>query len=169
MHVTVQMVRLPENQHQIEDFHAMWRIPGVDQIRIKEDEIRVDEVCIPAGAPPRKKMNPCHYLWQGPIYVEENGDVYPCCHAWQAQPLGNVRRETLLDIWNNDRIRAMRAAHIRGDVSAFPECASCQAARPRLPLIVGSFLVDSFRVRKLIPLFEKLSRLSRNSLFENPR
>jgi radical SAM protein with 4Fe4S-binding SPASM domain len=170
IHVTVQMVRLPENQSQIGDFHTMWRIPGVDQIRIKEDEICVEDVCIPsAQAPLRKKLNPCHYLWQGPIYVEENGDVYPCCHAWQAPPLGNVRRETLRDIWNNDRIRAMRAAHIRGDVSAFPECANCRAAKPRLPLIVGSFLVDSFRVRKLIPLFEKISRLSRNSLFENPR
>ncbi len=170
IHVTVQMVRLPENQHQIGDFHAMWRIPGVDQVRIKEDEIGVDDVCIPSDDPPKKqKLNPCHYLWQGPIYVEENGDVYPCCHAWQAQPLGNVRHERLLDIWNNDRIRAMRAAHVRGDVSAFPECTNCRAAKPRLPLIVGSFLVDSFRVRKLIPLFEKISRLSRNSLFENPR
>jgi hypothetical protein len=101
--------------------------------------------------------------------VEENGDVYPCCHAWQAQPLGNVRQERLQDIWNNDRIRAMRAAHVRGDASAFPECRDCKAAKPRLPLIVGSFLVDSFRVRKLIPLFEKISRWSRNSLFERSR
>jgi radical SAM protein with 4Fe4S-binding SPASM domain len=166
IHVTIQMVRLPENQHQIPEYTAMWRIPGVDQVRIKEDEICIDEVCIPSAPEVRAAFNPCHYLWQGPIYIQENGDVFPCCHAWLAEPLGNVMNERLVDIWNNEKMQEMRRAHVLGDLEAFPECRDCKAARPRLPLIVGSFVVDSFRVRKFIPLFEKLNRMSHNSLFE---
>ncbi|HQO25018.1 MAG TPA: radical SAM protein [Acidobacteriota bacterium] len=165
IHVTVQMVRLPDNDAQIPQFRKMWRVPGVDQVRIKEDEIGVANVCLPA-APTAKAKNPCHYLWQGPIYIEETGNVFPCCHAWTGQPLGNIREESLERIWNSERMQAMRAAHIRGDASAFPECCGCMAARPRLPLIVGSFLVDMYSVRKIIPLIERLNLLFRFALFE---
>jgi radical SAM protein with 4Fe4S-binding SPASM domain len=166
IHVTVQMVRLPDNDSQIPAFRKMWRIPGVDQVRIKEDEICVKDVCLPGAATSPRAKNPCHYLWQGPIYIQENGDVFACCHAWTAQPLGNVREEPLERIWNSERMQAMRAAHVRGDVSAFPECCNCMAARPRLPLIIGSFLVDMYSVRKIIPLIERLNLLLRFALFE---
>ncbi len=166
IHVTVQMVRLPENTAQIPQFRKMWRLPGVDQVRIKEDEIGVENVCLPATPTAAQAKTPCHYLWQGPIYIEETGNVFPCCHAWTGQPLGNVREEPLERIWNNARMRAMRTAHIRGDASAFPECVQCMAARPRLPLIIGSFLVDMFSVRKIIPVIERLNLLCRFGLFE---
>lgn len=165
--VTLQMVRLPDNQHQIGDFRRMWHLPGVNDIRIKEDEIGVEGVCLAEKKEPPEFLNPCHFLWQGPIYIEENGDVFPCCHAWEAKPLGNVREQKLVEIWNNERMQAMRRAHVSGELRGLPECLACKAARPRLPLILGSFMVDSFRVRKLIPLVEKLNLLYRIALFEN--
>ena len=166
VHVTVQMVRLPDNQHQVEDFKRLWRRPGVDQVRIKEDEIRVEHVGLEEKPATRQASNPCHFLWQGPIYIEENGDVYPCCHAWTAKPLGNVEKEPLTGIWNNPRIVAMRKAHAAGDLSGFPECLNCQAPKPRLPLILGSFAVDHYRVRKIIPVVERLNLFHKLNLFE---
>jgi len=166
IHVTVQMVRLPDNQHQVAEFRQTWNRPGVDQVRVKEDEINVENVSLQQKAPARKASNPCHFLWQGPIYIEENGDVYPCCHAWTAKPLGNVRIDSLAGIWNNPRIMAMRRAHASGDLSGFPECQNCQAPKPRLPLILGSFIVDHYRVRKIIPVVERLNLFHKLNLFE---
>lgn len=166
----VQMVRLPGNKDQIADFKKMWKLPGVNDVRIKEDEICIDGVCLEEkkrGRPRRK--NPCFFLWQGPLYIEENGDVFPCCHAWRSEPVGNVRGSSLMGIWNNVAMRAMRRAHRSGDISAFPVCAACRAPRPRLPLILGSFMVEALRVRKLIPFLERLSLLYGVSFFEDRR
>ncbi len=168
--VTLQMVRLPLNADQIDDYRKLWKVDGVDEIRIKEDEIKIDGVCFEDAKDKKikksKKLAPCHYLWQGPIYIEENGDVYPCCHAWLAEPIGNIKEKSLAEIWNCERIVKMREAHIKGDVSEFPECVNCAAPRPKKILIVGSFLVDVFSVRKIIPVIEKLNLLYKIKLFD---
>ena len=49
----LQMVRLPYNQHQVRDFHKMWSIEGVDEIRVKEDEIVIPEVALERENPAR--------------------------------------------------------------------------------------------------------------------
>src|SRR5438876_5240459 len=78
MQVVVQMVRMERNAGEVEDFVRFWsQVPGVDQVRIKEDEtnlMRPD-----AGHAARERKYPCHYLWRGPMYVKQSGDVYPCC------------------------------------------------------------------------------------------
>src|SRR6266704_4514619 len=39
LQVVVQMVRMPGNAHEVEDFRRFWSaVPGVDQVRVKEDE-----------------------------------------------------------------------------------------------------------------------------------
>ena len=52
-------------------------MPGVDQVRIKQDE--TVELQPDAGHRSEDWKHPCHYLWRGPVYVKWNGDVYPCC------------------------------------------------------------------------------------------
>jgi len=164
--VTLQMVRLPGNRHQVADFFRMWNIRGVDDIRIKEDEIGVAGETLKTGElSPRR--NPCHFLWQGPPYIDETGDVYPCCYMWDTAPLGNVREEELQNIWNNDAMQALRSAHVAGDLEKLPFCQTCLAPRPRRPVIVGSFLVDPRHVRRLIPLVERLALRHRISFFED--
>jgi radical SAM protein with 4Fe4S-binding SPASM domain len=164
--VTMQMVRLPGNRHQVADFHRLWDIPGVNNIRIKEDEIGVEgETLKSSDLPPRK--NPCHFLWQGPPYIDETGDVYPCCYMWDGQPVGNVRERSLSQIWNNDAMQALRAAHATGNLADFPVCRNCLAPRPRWPAITGSFLMDPRHVRKLIPLVERLALRHKISFFED--
>jgi hypothetical protein len=61
---------------------------------------------------------------------------------------------------------ALRDAHVKGDLSAYKTCQNCPAARPRLPVILGSFLVNTHTVRKAIPFFERLAHLRNISVFE---
>ena len=76
LQVVVQMVCMEGNAGEVGDFLAFWSaLPGVDQVRIKEDEtnlMRPD-----AGHAAEDWKHPCHYLWRGPMYVKQNGDVYP--------------------------------------------------------------------------------------------
>src|SRR5579863_8594301 len=39
LQIVVQMVRMPGNSHEVDEFHRFWSaVPGVDQVRVKEDE-----------------------------------------------------------------------------------------------------------------------------------
>lgn len=162
----IQMVRLKDNAGEVDDFRRMWNIPGVDQVRIKEDEMQFEGVGIPRPAQVQTRRNPCHYLWQGPVYIHHDGNVFPCCYMWRGEPLGNVNHQELTQIWNNDKMQRLRRAHIDGEIAAYHDCVNCHAPKPRLPVIVGSFVINGLAVRKLIPMFEKLALLLRIPIFE---
>jgi len=163
--VAVQMIRLPETIPEVGLFYARWRhVPGVDFVRVKKDV-----VC--NGATPESRPtqwhNPCPRLWHGPVFVETNGDVYPSPGVmYNAGPVGNIREKSLGDIWNGERMQAMRRAHARGDLSDVPECRLCNYPRPRLPLIVAGFLLNPFVAGKFVPLAEKLAFWHNIPIFE---
>ncbi|MBI4447243.1 MAG: radical SAM protein [Acidobacteria bacterium] len=163
--VVLQMVRLPENQHQVREFHRMWSVDGVDEIRIKEDEIVIPEVALEERIHHKKRRHPCYQLWQGPATINYKGDFFPCCHTWQSEPIGNVSQDSVFNLWNSDKMQRMRAAHLRGDLSDYPDCQNCHAPNPRLPVILGSFMVDMFKIRKWIPKMEKMAVFYKVPLF----
>jgi radical SAM protein with 4Fe4S-binding SPASM domain len=156
--VTVQMVRLPETIPQARRFQAMWRVPGVDSVRIKADVVRTEAAQVGKGRRPEALVNRCPRLWNGPLYVNYDGKVNGCPGVlFRAKALGNAREQPLAELWNGRRMREMRKAHVERDFTAVPECLTCAYPRPRLPLILGSFIVNPFLVGRLIPVFEKLA------------
>ena len=163
----LQMVRLNENRAEIPALIRMWRVEGIDEIRIKKDEVHNEGSAIPgdnAERPPMK--HPCYLLWRGPMYVHYDGTVFPCCYIYPEEPIGNVRKSTLQEIWNSDKMVQLREAHIRGDLRGYKACQNCPAARPKLPVTLGSFLINTHTVRKTIPFFERLAQLRNISVFE---
>ncbi len=165
--VTVQMVRLPETIPHARRFQAMWRVPGVDSVRIKADVVRTEAAQAGAGRKPKTFVNRCPRLWNGPLYVNYDGEVNGCPGVlFRAKALGNARERPLAELWNGKRMGEMRKAHVERDFSAVPECLTCAYPRPRLPLILGSFLVSPFIVGRLIPVFEKLAFFRRLPFYE---
>jgi len=54
------------------------------------------------------------------------GDVYPCCMASQGDiVLGNIKKTPFPEIWNGPKYKALRKAHIKGNLKAFPTCEIC--------------------------------------------
>ena len=110
------MVRMERNAGEVDDFIRFWSaLPGVDQVRIKEDEtnlMRPD-----AGHAAEEWKHPCHYLWRGPMYVKQNGDVYPCCQSYMldGEPRGQHRRAAARrDLELRDEMQRMRRLHVSG-------------------------------------------------------
>ncbi len=161
------MVRLNENRAEIPDLIRMWRVEGIDEIRIKKDEVHNEGSAIPGDSEERPPMkHPCYLLWRGPMYIHYDGTVFPCCYIYPEEPIGNVRKSTLQEIWNSDKMVQLREAHIRGDLRGYKACQNCPAARPKLPVTLGSFLINTHTVRKTIPFFERLAQLRNISVFE---
>ncbi|MCA9773331.1 MAG: SPASM domain-containing protein, partial [Myxococcales bacterium] len=74
---------------------------------------------------PRLRLHkPCPLVWRT-TYVGVQGDVKPCCFAADDKhlSLGNLREQTIHDIWNGEKYRELRRQHLAGEV---PEtCAHC--------------------------------------------
>jgi len=170
--VVVQMVRMERNAGEVDDFIRFWSaVPGVDQVRIKEDETK--ELQPEAGHAPQDWKHPCHYLWRGPMYVKHNGDVYPCCQSYMmdGRPVGNIGAEPLAAIFNSDEMRRMRELHAAGRAGEIDVCARCCTTIPHTALVAGSLILHGRTVRKLLPWVERLVYFSKlpRSLLTPPR
>ena len=158
LQVVVQMVRMEGNAGEVADFMAFWKaVPGIDQIRVKEDEtnlMRPD-----AGHAAEDWKHPCHYLWRGPVYVKQNGDVYPCCQSYMLDgaPLGNLEKESLFSIWNSPAMTEMRRLHAAGRGGDVDVCSRCCTTIPHPALVAGSLVLHGKTVRRLLPVVERLA------------
>lgn len=161
LQVVVQMVCMPGNAGEVGDFMAFWSaIPGVDQVRIKQDETNVIG---PAGHAAEDWKYPCHYLWRGPLYVKQNGDVYPCCQSYMLDgaPLATILDKPLAEIWNSEPIQEMRRLHGAGRGGEVDICARCCTTIPHPALVAGSLMFHGKTVRRLVPLVERLVHFSK--------
>ncbi|MFN7994783.1 MAG: radical SAM protein [Bryobacteraceae bacterium] len=162
LQVVAQMVRMERNAGEVTDFVNFWKaVPGVDQIRVKEDEtnlMRPD-----AGHAADEWKHPCHYLWRGPMYVKQNGDVYPCCQSYMldGHPLGNIGEQSLGQIWNSPEMQNMRRAHATGTAGEIDVCARCCTTIPHPALVAGSLMFHGRTVRRWLPVIERLAYFSR--------
>jgi radical SAM protein with 4Fe4S-binding SPASM domain len=162
LQVVVQMVRMDGNAGEVEEFVRFWSaVPGIDRIRIKEDETNV--LRPDAGHTAEEWKHPCHYLWRGPVYVKQNGDIYPCCQSYMldGQPLGNLASQSLVSIWDGDEMQRMRAAHAGGRAGEIDICSRCCTTIPHPVLVTGSLVLHGRTVRRLLPLVERLTYLAR--------
>jgi MoaA/NifB/PqqE/SkfB family radical SAM enzyme len=166
IHVVVQMVVLKDNAGEIPEYRKLWSIPGVDEIRFKRDETRFEATTVPGEALKGQRQNPCHLLWRGPLYVRYDGLAYPCCYMYSESPVGDLKTQSLMDVWNSPGMVRLREAHLRGEISEYPACTTCQAPRPGRAALYGSLTLDSLTVRKAVPALERLARFYNVGVFE---
>lgn len=71
-----------------------------------------------------RRTHPCRELWRGTLVVLWDGRVTVCCVDSEGTlQVGDARTERLTDVWNGERMRAIRGRHAAGD---FPSlCAMC--------------------------------------------
>ena len=167
--IVVQMVRMERNAGEVDEFVRFWSaVPGVDQVRIKEDETNLMQP--EAGHGGEDWKHPCHYLWRGPMYVKHNGDIYPCCQSYMLDgaPVGNIGERPLEEIWNSDEMQRMRRLHIAKRSGEIDICSRCCTTIPHPVLVAGSLLLHGKWVRRALPLIEHLTYRAGLSKLLNP-
>jgi radical SAM protein with 4Fe4S-binding SPASM domain len=160
--VVVQMVRMERNAGEVEAFTRFWKsIPGVDQVRVKEDETNLMRP--QAGHASDDWKHPCHYLWRGPVYVKHNGDVYPCCQSYMLDgaPVGNIGTDDLPSIWNGPAMQHLRRLHATGRAGEIDMCTRCCTTIPHPALVAGSLFLHGRTVRRLLPVVERAVYMAR--------
>lgn len=71
------------------------------------------------------KYTPCTFLWYS-MSVKWDGTVVPCCVDLAGDmPLGDVRKESLLEIWNGEKLVELREKIASGKYTDVPLCSGC--------------------------------------------
>jgi radical SAM protein with 4Fe4S-binding SPASM domain len=105
----------------------------LDKIHIKELHNWAGET----GGPDRgkKPYGPCTFLWHA-LIIFWDGTVVPCTQDFFGYyALGNIRDSSLREIWNNDRMIALRQKLIDRDIAGLETCSQCD--RLRRPTFFG--------------------------------
>lgn len=61
------------------------------------------------------------------VAINFDGQVSVCCVDWSYGTIvGDLRTESLSEIWNGEKLRQFRMAHLEGRKDSIPACANCQ-------------------------------------------
>lgn len=172
-HCVIQMVILKENLSEIEQFKALWNeVPGVDELRLKPNTVLEGDFAIPRPLDNPTMFNkPCFHLWRSNLVVRYDGVAFPCCWSYGTLPIGDLRRQSLEEVWNSPAMVELRHKHAGGRGREIPVCRDCSMSQPAAPYIWGAFLLDAYMIRKVLPFKEKLTHFmdSARSLFKKVR
>jgi len=118
-------LELPENAGDTGAFQEYWE-PRADAIEIwkphnfgdgRSYRERFDEVAL---------KNTCGRPENGPLQIQWNGEVIPCCYDYNNQiVLGNAFEQPVLEILNGEKYELLRLAHREKKFALFPFCNQC--------------------------------------------
>lgn len=140
--VILSIISMEATEPDMELFRQNWIARGADEILFKpftnwagqygaEDLATVrDQAMLKMP-----RLHPCKTLWQN-FVIAWDGRVVPCCYDYDAKMvLGNLKVQTLGEIWNGPAYVELRRAELAGRNNS-PLCINCTQApgHPRDPL-----------------------------------
>jgi len=122
--VRIQMVRTVLNAHEVSDFIQFWQ-PKVDDVRISDvmDRGQGNSLSVGDQITVGRRRCPQPFLR---LTIGRDGRVSPCCADWnQEVVVGDIFKESLMAIWNNKLMTAMREVQRRCHHDHIPICKNC--------------------------------------------
>ncbi len=79
-----------------------------------------------------KEPHPCFFLWNN-LVIGWSGKASVCCVDWNEEMVvGNVKDQSIYEIYNSERMDRMRLEHLIGKFKLLPKCKNCDI-RPLSP------------------------------------
>ncbi|MCX6750918.1 MAG: SPASM domain-containing protein [Candidatus Pacearchaeota archaeon] len=127
--INLVLVELEENKREIKQFYSEWK-NKVDSINIINmgnwaNEIEKEGTKESFHFNRNIKRKPCFLIWKKMV-VDWNGDVVLCCDDWNHSTiLGNLKRQTIEEIWKGEKLKKIKEAHIKGEFYKVSLCSGC--------------------------------------------
>lgn len=154
--VQLSYLQLDENRSDTREFREFWE-PRVNAIEIwrphnfgdgRDYRVRTFDSKTSCGRPEN-----------GPLQIQWNGEVVPCCYDYNNRiVLGNAFETPVIEILNGEKYRLLRYAHRMKQFSMFPYCDQCDQLLPHADALV-------FTNRHNLPA-EEAVRLSNTDLYD---
>lgn len=99
------------------DYYQLYNYNDRKPVYINNAELRVDQLDRLI-----KDDVFCMMPWVH-IHAYPDGRAYPCCHSQMDHPIGNLKKNTLEEVWNSEALKGMRKNMLEGKTCK--ECANC--------------------------------------------
>jgi len=127
---------LPENEADTDAFRTFWE-PRADAIEIWKPHNFGDGRDYRERLEDLEVKTSCGRPENGPLQIQWNGEVIPCCYDYNNQIiLGNAFTTPVLDILNGAKYRLLRLAHREKKFGCFPYCNQCDQLLPHADALV---------------------------------
>ena len=126
--INLVLVELEENKKEIGDFYREWKdkVDSINIINMRNWANDLDKKGTKESFHYKKIVRkPCSLIWQRMI-VDWNGDVVLCCDDWNHSTiLGNLKNQTIEEVWKGDKLKEIRKAHMEGKFHKIKLCSAC--------------------------------------------
>ena len=134
--IQISYLELPENKGDEVAFREFWE-PKVDAIEIWKPHNFGDGRDYRDRDPALEHKTTCGRPENGPLQIQWNGEVIPCCYDYNNQIiLGNAFETPVLEILNGAKYRLLRYAHRAKEFGLFPYCDQCDQLLPHADALV---------------------------------
>lgn len=150
--IILNMIDFEKNRPSIEKMAKFWSsVEGVDLFRRKffstwdgtaPDVTKLaDMSCDNESLRKVYSVVGCHNPWQQ-MTVTWDGDVVPCCYDYDKKyVLGNIKNQTLAEMWNGPRMQALREEFLSNNVQN-PLCRNCSVLYPPIYHKTDTSMID---------------------------
>lgn len=153
--IEVYFLLMDENRHQVEDFKKRWR-GAVDDISIWMPHNWSDGRSYRRPEGGQKKIT-CGRPEKGPIQVQWDGLVVPCCFDYNSSIiLGDLNKQTLKEVIDSPVYNVLRKAHAESNFSKFTFCDSCDQLFKRENVLIFTTIKQA-RVGAVNTTYDKVS------------
>jgi radical SAM protein with 4Fe4S-binding SPASM domain len=127
---------MKENESDVDAFREFWE-PRADAIEIWKPHNYGDGRSYRERHRALEMKATCGRPENGPLQIQWNGEVVPCCYDYNDQiKLGNAFETPVLDILNSEKYRLLRWSHKMKEFGLFPYCDQCDQLLPRADALV---------------------------------
>jgi radical SAM protein with 4Fe4S-binding SPASM domain len=127
----MQIVRQKQNMQEIESWIKKWdEVDGVDRVKVKSyvtwdgrDE-HINSLQLESGCPGAPNIV-CDKPWTS-MTILWDGRVVPCCFDYDGiDVLGDLRQQSLKEIWSGEKMTYLRQCHRDGNLQNVRLCEKC--------------------------------------------
>jgi hypothetical protein len=156
-HVCLQMIYMEKNAHEVELFKGLFSQEEKRQISQMRFKPLFETYALKNNK--MKHTRPCYWLWNM-LFVAWNGQAGLCCMDYDASyDLGDLRTESVAEVWAGEQVLELRRRHKSLAYDDMKLCSTCDIPEQGYfnnQTIACSALINAARVRKIMPLYEKL-------------
>ncbi|MFQ5717173.1 MAG: radical SAM/SPASM domain-containing protein [Nitrospinales bacterium] len=129
---SIQFMRTEETLESQREIVAAWKpLLEDDDFIMMIDEFSFVDFSRRTPTGQNRERTPCDWLWKYMVILW-NGDAPICLSDYDGTDvLGNVKNESIADIWNGEKINRYRRHHLNLEFGEIANCANCDVWKSR--------------------------------------
>lgn len=152
-HTVLQLIYMNYTKNKIKEYVDFWSSYNIEAVRIKPLQTwsgEMEDINELSANEYSAGLKPCDRPWRH-LCILWDGTVTPCEFDFDgAYPLGNIKDQSIEEIWKNEMILKLRKMHISHKRNEIKLCKSCTYQAPNIFENTALTVLDVLTATKII-------------------